>query len=275
MHSDLLTLGLGFLEGFALIISPCILPILPIILAGSLTGSKKRPLGIILGFVLTFSLFTFFSRKLVQYSGLDLNLVRHFSYSLLFVLGFVMISTQASAYFTQLTQRFAKVGYKLSEGWLQAESILGGLFFGSLVAFIWTPCAGPILAAVIVQTVIQKTSLLSFLTLLSFSLGAAGPMLLIAIFGRKIMLKLPLFNQHAVFFRKLLGLIIIVTVGYLFYAENAISAGSEVSTTQTINLGLEKALGKTLPGTCHRGHHRVDQLSRLGTAKLKGQSSLN
>ena len=81
MQNDLLNVVLAFIEGFALIISLCILPILPIIiLSGSLTGSKKRPFGIIIGFVLTFAFFTFFSRKLVQYTGIDLTLIRPVSY---------------------------------------------------------------------------------------------------------------------------------------------------------------------------------------------------
>ncbi|MGL5743410.1 MAG: hypothetical protein ACRCXC_13220 [Legionella sp.] len=54
METNFINVILGFIEGFGLIISPCILPILPIFLAGSLTGSKKRPLGIIVGFTLFF-----------------------------------------------------------------------------------------------------------------------------------------------------------------------------------------------------------------------------
>jgi cytochrome c biogenesis protein CcdA len=69
MENSLINIGLGFIEGLGLIVSPCILPILPIILSGSIEGSKKRPLGIICGFVLVFALFTFFSRKLVQISA--------------------------------------------------------------------------------------------------------------------------------------------------------------------------------------------------------------
>ena len=65
MGSYLITIFLAFLEGLALILSPCILPILPIILASSLTYSKKRPLGIITGFALTFAVFSYFAHNLV------------------------------------------------------------------------------------------------------------------------------------------------------------------------------------------------------------------
>src|ERR1700733_14407565 len=114
MQTGTINVALGFLEGFALIISPCILPILPIILAGSLTGSKKRPFGIIIGFVTLFAVFTFFSRKLVESSGIDLTLIRYISFVILFLLGLIMLSTYLTEKFSLLTQRLANVGSHIS-----------------------------------------------------------------------------------------------------------------------------------------------------------------
>ena len=169
MQIDFINIGLAFLEGFALIISPCILPILPIILSGSLEGSKKRPLGIILGFVVTFSLFTLFSRSLVLYTGIDLTIVRYVSYALLFLFGIVMLSTYLTDKFTLATQRLANVGSSLSTVNDAQGGFLSGIILGALVGFIWTPCAGPILAVVIVQSVLQQTTLTSFLVILFFN----------------------------------------------------------------------------------------------------------
>lgn len=230
MYTDLLNIGLGFLEGLALIVSPCILPILPIVLASSLTGKKKRPFGIVVGFVFVFSLFTFFSRKLVEYSGLDLNLIRHLAYFLLLLLGVIMLSSYLSDRFTALTQSFSRIGSSWRAFNRPQEDFLSGVLIGSLIALIWTPCAGPILAAVIVQTVIQKTSLNSFLILLAFTLGAAGPMLLLIIFGRKLMAKLRFFSKHAPTLRKILGLVIIAAVGYMIYAETNIQFATNAET---------------------------------------------
>jgi len=213
MPTDIINIGLAFLEGFALIISPCILPILPIILAGSLDGSKKRPLGIIVGFILAFSLFTFFSRKIVQISGLDLSIVRDVSYILLVLFGVVMLSTYLTEKFARLTQRLANTGPHVSNG----DDFFSGVIFGGLVGLIWTPCAGPILAAVIVQTVLQKTTLGGFLVVLAFGIGAAIPMLFIMLFGRNIMTKFSFFRNHAMLLRKLLGVIIIASVAYMIY----------------------------------------------------------
>ncbi|MDQ2995003.1 MAG: cytochrome c biogenesis protein DipZ, partial [Pseudomonadota bacterium] len=114
MQADIINILLGFVEGLALSISPCILPILPIILVGSLSGSKKRPIGIVLGFVLSFALFTFFARKLVLLSGVDLNLVRYVSYGILMLFGVIMLSEFLSERFSRFTQGLATVGSNVS-----------------------------------------------------------------------------------------------------------------------------------------------------------------
>lgn len=217
MSLNLINLALAFLEGFALIVSPCILPILPIILAGSLTGNKKRPYGIIIGFILTFTLFTLFSRELLEHSGIDLNLIRHLSYGLIILFGLIMMSTTLTEKFMHATRGFSNLGRTLSFVQNSRADFSSGILFGGLVSLIWTPCAGPILATVIAQTVIQQTTWISFLTLLSFTIGAAGPMLLIAIFGKSLIQRLGFLNSHTLFIRKLLGAIIILTVAYMMY----------------------------------------------------------
>lgn len=220
MQTELLNSGLALLEGFGLIVSPCILPILPIILSGSLEGSKKRPIGIIVGFVLMFAIFTFFSRQLVHYTGIDLGLIRHISYGLLLVFGVVMLSTTLTEKFTLFTSRLANTGTALTSINNPQGGFISGILFGALVGIIWTPCAGPILAAVIVQTVLQKTTFSSFLTVLFFGIGAAIPMLLIALFGRSVMTRIGFFKTHAMLIRKLLGGIIIIAVAYMIYSES-------------------------------------------------------
>jgi cytochrome c biogenesis protein CcdA/thiol-disulfide isomerase/thioredoxin len=271
MQSDLVNIGLGFLEGFALIISPCILPILPIVLAGSFTGSKKRPLGIITGFVIFFALFTFFSRKLVLYSGIDLNLVRHIAYGILLVLGIIMLSSYLTEKFASLTRRLANTGSTLSTANNSQGGFGSGVIFGALIAVIWTPCAGPILAAIIVQTVIQQTNLASFLTIVAFAIGAATPMLIIALFGRKIMNNLGIFKSHTSFFRKLLGVIIIASVIYMIYAEGGINVASATTSNATAASSLQSPLAKPYAAPEIGGITAWINSPPLSIAELKGK----
>ncbi len=271
MQAELVNVGLGFIEGFALIISPCILPILPIILSGSLTGSKKRPIGIIIGFVFMFALFTYFSRKLTQYSGIDSNIIRHISYGILILLGAIMLSTYLTEKFALITQRLTATGSKISIINNPQGGILGGILFGTLVAIIWTPCAGPILAAIIVQIVIQKSNFVGFLTLTAFGLGAILPMLAIAITGRSIMAKLNFFKKHAVFFRKLLGAIIILSVVYLTFFAEGISIAHAEETTNTQNLSLQNAISNPYPAPAIEGIDAWINSPPLNLSSLKGK----
>ena len=242
MHTDGLDIILGFFEGFALIISPCILPILPIVLASSLAGSKKRPFGITLGFVMTFACVAFFSRQVVHLLGFDLHILRMVSYTLLVLLGAIMLSAPLTAKISQLTQRLINHGFSPQQTFEPADGFFSGLMYGSLIALVWTPCAGPILAAVIVQTVIQQSTLISFITLLTFTVGAALPMLLIALYGKHIINQLPVFKIKSVLFRKLLGLIIIASVGYMIIQERAPLTSSPVETQVKTATRLQQGL---------------------------------
>ncbi len=248
MQSDMVSIGLALIEGFALIISPCILPILPIMLAGSLTGSKKRPFGIITGFVLIFAIFTYFSRKFVQYAGIDTNLIRHLSYAILLILAIIMLIPYLTEKFSFYTRRLTSTGENLASAMNSQGGFFGGFLFGGLTAIIWTPCAGPILAAVIVQTVIQQTNSMSFFILLSFGVGAALPMLLIALFGRTLMTKLSYVKSHTALFRKILGAFIILSIAYMIYFEGGVGqTHAEVIPNSTTAMTLQKGLTNPYP----------------------------
>ncbi len=228
-----INIGLAFLEGFALIISPCILPILPIVLSGSLAGSRKHPVGIIIGFVATFAVFTLFAHKLVAWLGIDLNILRDVSLFLLLLLGFVMLSGFLTERFARLTGGLATIGANIP-ALNKNDGFFSGLALGSLIGLIWTPCAGPILAAVIVQSVVQTTTWDSFLTVLAFGIGAAVPMLIIAFAGRNILKRLNIFKTHSVLLRKVLGLIVIITVCYMIYSNSMSSPfGSRATSIDT------------------------------------------
>lgn len=243
MNSNVISLLSGFFEGFVLIVSPCILSILPIILAGSLAGSKKRSVGIIIGFIIAFSLFAYCARQLVQYSGIDLNVIRYSAYGLLFLFAVILLSDYLTERFNQLTQKIASIGSYYLGFSLKSGGFVNGVFIGALIALIWTPCAGPILAAVIVQIVIQQTNTFSLFILFSFALGAAIPMFIITLYGFKLRDSFAFFKTHSSLVRKILGFIIGINILYMMglefgFAPSTVVNQSGIRTANYLEQGL-------------------------------------
>lgn len=206
-------IGLSFLEGIALIASPCILPVLPLVLGASADGGRKRPFGIILGFVVAFTAFALLSRKLVMLLNLNLDVIKYGSLALLAVFGLVLLSGKLSEKFSVFTQRFANTGSHLSSN--AKDGFGSGIVIGMLIGLVWTPCAGPILAAILVQVIRQQSDTLAFVEVASFAFGAGLPMLIIALTGRQILSKLRFFATHTESMRKIFGIVILLAVGFI------------------------------------------------------------
>ncbi len=233
---DFASYGLAFLEGIGLILSPCILPILPIVLSLGISGQKGRPYGIIVGFVFSFAALTLLSRQLVTSLGIDIEVIRYISFALLFTFGFVLISDFLSGKLALWTSSFANVGESILQKKNNSSGFLGGIPLGIAIGLTWVPCAGPIMAAVILQTVTQQTTLDTVMTLLSFSLGASVPMLLLVLMGRHLLNYIAVLKYHTESIRKVLGVIIILSVAYSVWPAG-------------FNLKISEALSKSEPSS--------------------------
>ncbi len=201
----ILLLLFAFLAGIVTILSPCILPILPIVLT-SVSGGKKRPYGIILGFILSFTFFTLFLTTIIGLTGIPTNTLRIIAgvVLLLFGLGLIVPGFQIliEKLFTKLSV-FAPKANPHAGFW-------GGFVIGLTIGIVWTPCVGPILASVIALAATSQVTVETFLITLLYSIGTAIPMFLIMFGGRNLLKKAPWLTKNSPTIQKAFGVLMIL-----------------------------------------------------------------
>lgn len=208
----------AFIAGFVTILSPCILPILPIVLSGGISGGKRRPVGIVLGFVISFTFFTLFLSSLVTLLRISPDTLRFMSVIIIFTLGMSMFIPQ----FQLLIERiFAKISNKVAVR-NSGDGFGGGVLLGTSLGLVWTPCVGPILASVIALAASNALTTSSLLITLAYSMGTAIPLLLITYGGRALLQKVPWLLKNTVSIQKLFGIVMmVVSIGIYFNIDRS------------------------------------------------------
>lgn len=206
-----LLLIFSFLAGIATVLSPCILPVLPAILSASASGGKGRPLGVIVGLIVSFVFFTLALTTLVQSFGLSANVLRYFAIAVIGFFGLILFIPALSDKFAMLTDSIANFGARLQTATRSKRSgFISGTLIGAALGLVWTPCAGPILAAITTLVATQKVSFQIFLLTFAYSLGAALPLFVIAYGGQRA-LSIPSLAKYSERIRQFFGVLMILT----------------------------------------------------------------
>ena len=197
----------AFIAGLVTILSPCILPVLPIVLSGSVDTGKKRPLGIVTGFILSFTFFTLLLSTIVKATGISADSLRTISIVVIGLFGFSMLVPAMQIWMEKL---FSKIAGLLPKG-SQDTSFIGGVIVGLSLGLLWAPCVGPILASVITLAATSSLNLAAFFITLAYSLGTALPLLGITYGGRTLLQKIPWLTRNTGTIQKTFGLLMIAT----------------------------------------------------------------
>ncbi|HEX8714681.1 MAG TPA: cytochrome c biogenesis protein CcdA [Solirubrobacteraceae bacterium] len=174
----LVLLGFAVLAGAGTALSPCVLPVLPALLSAGGVGGRRRPLGIVLGLSVTFTVTIVGLAKVVDGVGLGSDPLRDVAIVVLLAFGVALFVPDVSARIEAPLSRLARFGPR-SRG----DGFLSGLLVGGALGFVYTPCASPILAAVIsVSAASGKTVVLA----LAYALGSAIVLLALTLGGRRL-----------------------------------------------------------------------------------------
>ncbi|OGG17094.1 hypothetical protein A3D77_05785 [Candidatus Gottesmanbacteria bacterium RIFCSPHIGHO2_02_FULL_39_11] len=211
----ILLIAFAFLAGIITILSPCILPILPIILTSSIGGvniGKSRPIGVVIGFILSFTFFTLSLSTIVRLSGIPAETLRLISVIVVAGFGISLLVPQFQVLIEQLFSKLT--GFMpSSQG---RTGFGGGLLIGFSVGLLWTPCVGPILASVISLAITGTVTFDAFLITLAYSLGTAIPMFLIMLGGQNALRRVPWLLSNLGHIQKLFGVLMILTAIGIF-----------------------------------------------------------
>jgi cytochrome c biogenesis protein CcdA/thiol-disulfide isomerase/thioredoxin len=168
----------AILAGAGTALSPCVLPVLPALLSAGGVGGRRRPLGIVIGLSITFTVTIVGLAKVVDGVGLGEDPLRDVAIAVLLVFGVVLLAPGLSARLEAPLSRLARFGPRT-----RGDGFASGLLVGGALGFVYTPCASPILAAVIsVSAASGKTIVLA----LAYAAGSAVVLLGLSLGGRRV-----------------------------------------------------------------------------------------
>jgi len=219
---------IGLLGGLITGISPCILPVLPVIFlsggaqsarlplgeGGVSTVSRWRPYLVILGLVTSFSVFTLLGSFLLALLGLPQDVLRWAGIVVLVLIGVGLI---VPAFQHILEKPFS---------WIPQKAVgteRGGFTLGIALGAVYVPCAGPVLAAITVAGSTGRIGVGTIVLTVSFAIGAALPLLVFALAGRRVAERVKAFRARQKLIRTVGGVVMIaLAVGIAFNAPQAI-----------------------------------------------------
>lgn len=198
-----------FVAGIISVFSPCVLPLLPAILAYSTEKGSLRPMAIVVGLSLSFITM-----------GIVTSMVgavfRQYLAYLSIVAAGVIIVLGISLVFELGMPRFLS---SLSNLHMEGKGLLGGLLLGLSLGIIWMPCVGPILGAILTLVAVEGDIIYGALMLFIYSLGFAIPMLLVAYSASFSSARLGAVSRYDIAIKKIAGVALIAVGVWMVYTS--------------------------------------------------------
>jgi cytochrome c biogenesis protein CcdA len=181
-------LALAFIAGVLSILSPCVLPILPIVLGAAASEHRWGPAALAAGLAVSFVLIGLFVATIGYSIGLDADLLRDVAAALMIALGVVLLVPHFQS-------RLALAGAPLANwsdrhfGGSAKSGLVGQVSMGLLLGAVWSPCVGPTLGAASILAAQGRDIGEVGATMLAFGFGAALPLVALGLLSREAVLR--------------------------------------------------------------------------------------
>lgn len=200
-----LSAGLAVVGGILTVLSPCVLPILPLIVGRSLQSHRYGPLALVIGLISGFAAIgSLLGVTASWFTGL-VSTLRTLAIALLIFAGVLAIFPVWS---------YRLIGYLHLGSRIKKNTrvgLIGEFWLGSQLGLLWTPCAGPVLGSILVLAAVQHNAVAAFVLLILYGLGAGLPLLLIAYGSRYVSKHLLSLRSHTMVLQKVGGVIVVAT----------------------------------------------------------------
>jgi cytochrome c biogenesis protein CcdA/thiol-disulfide isomerase/thioredoxin len=241
-------LGFALLAGAGTALSPCVLPVLPALLSAGGVGGRRRPLGIVLGLSVTFTVTIVGVANVVDGVGLGSDPLRDVAIVVLLAFGAALLVPKLAERLEAPLSRLARFGPRST-----GDGFASGLLVGGALGFVYTPCASPILAAVIsVSAASGKTIAIA----LAYAAGSALVLLALTLGGRRLFDRVRKAGRGPLL-QRVLGTIMILTAAAILTNLDVNFDQFVAQHIPDVNLTASLECSHTLTGRLHQitGRH--------------------
>jgi len=176
-------LGLSLAAGSLTTLSPCVFPLLPLVLGSALQGSRFAPVAMGVGMTISFAGIGMLLGALGPAMGIDADTVRTAGAAMLIAFALVMLVPALGERFTQWMLPIASTANAASAR-LDGGSLFGALALGSVLGLVWSPCSGPLLGSALTLVASEGGVARGGIVLGIFGVGAAIPLVAVAYASR-------------------------------------------------------------------------------------------
>ena len=182
------TYGLGLLAGALSILSPCVLPLVPVVVAAAVNAHRWGAAALGLGLALSFAAVGIFLATLGASLGWDADQFRTFGAVILAAFGLILLVPALQNLFARASGALSNSGHQLLAR-VTSDGIAGQVLIGALLGVVWSPCVGPTLGAATTLASQGKDLAQIAVLMLLFGIGAAAPLVLLGSVSRASLMK--------------------------------------------------------------------------------------